>query len=134
MATVDVAKLKAFVAVSLYMGIKKVPNIRVFWKKSEPLLYCHVILQLFSGNRRLLLNKCRHITNPSSISSDRSSPNYDKMKKVRWLLMEIKDRCAKHWNIGENITIDEMMVHYKGSYCPARQYMPKKPKKWRLQM
>jgi hypothetical protein len=24
-------------------------------------------------------------------------------------------------------TVDEMMVRYKGKYCPARQYMPKKP-------
>jgi hypothetical protein len=28
------------------------------------------------------------------------------------------------------LTIDEMMVRYKGSYCPIRQYMPKKPEKW----
>jgi hypothetical protein len=28
------------------------------------------------------------------------------------------------------VTIDEMMVRYKGSYCPVRQYMPKKHEKW----
>lgn len=38
------------------------------------------------------------------------------------------------WNVGEQITIDEMMVRYKGSYCPARQYMPKKPQKWGLKI
>jgi hypothetical protein len=31
---------------------------------------------------------------------------------------------------GEFLTIDEMMVRYKGSYCPIWQYMPKKPEKW----
>jgi hypothetical protein len=28
------------------------------------------------------------------------------------------------------LTIDEMMVRYKGSYSPICQYMPKKPEKW----
>ena len=27
-------------------------------------------------------------------------------------------------------TTDEMMVRYKGSYCPIRQYVLKKPEKW----
>jgi hypothetical protein len=35
----------------------------------------------------------------------------------------------EQWNLGQFITIDEMMVCYKGSYCLARQYMPKKPEK-----
>ena len=34
------------------------------------------------------------------------------------------------WSLGKFVTIDEMMVQYKGSYCPIQQYMPKKPKKW----
>jgi hypothetical protein len=40
----------------------------------------------------------------------------------------------EHWNLGQFIIIDEMMVRYKGSYCPARQYMPKKPKKWGMKI
>jgi hypothetical protein len=35
----------------------------------------------------------------------------------------------REWSLGKFITIDEMMVRYKGSYCPIRQYMPKKPEK-----
>jgi hypothetical protein len=38
------------------------------------------------------------------------------------------------WNLGQYLTIDEMMVRYKGSYCPARQYMPKKPEKWGMKI
>jgi hypothetical protein len=44
------------------------------------------------------------------------------------------ERCNAQWNVGQFITIDEMMVRYKGSYCPARQYMPKKPQKWGLKV
>jgi hypothetical protein len=35
----------------------------------------------------------------------------------------------REWSLGKFLTIDEMMVRYKGSYCPIRQYMPKKPEK-----
>jgi hypothetical protein len=36
----------------------------------------------------------------------------------------------REWSLGKFVMIDEMMVRYKGSYCPIWQYMPKKPKKW----
>jgi hypothetical protein len=36
----------------------------------------------------------------------------------------------KEWQLGKFLTIDEMMVRYKGIYCPIRQYMLKKPEKW----
>jgi hypothetical protein len=32
--------------------------------------------------------------------------------------------------LGKYVTMDEMMIRYKGSYCLARQYMPNKPEKW----
>jgi len=31
-------------------------------------------------------------------------------------------------------TIDEMMIRYKGTYYPARQYMPQKPQKWGIKV
>jgi hypothetical protein len=36
----------------------------------------------------------------------------------------------REWSLGKFLTINEMMVRYKGSYCPIRQYMPKKSEKW----
>jgi hypothetical protein len=32
------------------------------------------------------------------------------------------------------IIVDEMMIGYKGSYCPARQYLPQKPQKWGIKV
>jgi hypothetical protein len=62
------------------------------------------------------------------------------MKRTKSTLILI--RCAKLdlfwkrlvWNLGKFVTVDEMMVRYKGSYCPACQYMPKKPEKWGLKL
>jgi hypothetical protein len=36
----------------------------------------------------------------------------------------------REWSLGKFLTIDEMMVRYKGSYSLIWQYMPKKTKKW----
>jgi hypothetical protein len=43
---------------------------------------------------------------------------YDKLKQVRWLVDAIQNTCRKEWLLGKFVTIDEMMVRYKGSYCP----------------
>jgi len=44
------------------------------------------------------------------------------------LLYGIRDSCRTAWDLEKNATIDEMMIRYQGSYCPLRQYMPKKCK------
>jgi hypothetical protein len=45
---------------------------------------------------------------------------------------EIYNAYMREWSLGKFLTIEEMMVWYKGSYCPIRQYMPKKPEKWEI--
>ena len=77
------------------------------------------------------LVRCPHITNPTTYKHiKKSNPGYDKIQQVRWLVEEIKNACMREWSLGKFVTIDEMMVQNKGSYCPIRQYMPKIPEKW----
>jgi hypothetical protein len=120
-------ELRTFLAVSLYIGMKKQPNVKSYWAKSEKLFYCPVIANLLTQRRFLALRKCLHLSNPSEFVTDKTSPHYDKMHQCRWLLNVIWDACRALWNVGKMCTVDEMMVRYKGKYCPARQYMPKKP-------
>ena len=54
---------------------------------------------------------------------------YDKIRQVQWLVEKIQDACMKSWVLWKFLTMDEMMVRYKGTYCPARYYMPRKPQK-----
>jgi len=49
------------------------------------------------------------------------------MKQVRWLINQIQDNCTNVSSFGKYVTIDEMMIQYKGCYCLTRQYMSKKP-------
>jgi len=81
-----------------------------------------------------MLTRCLHITNPAAYVSERNSPGYDKMGQVRWLVTDIRGAFRRAWKLDKFITFDEMMIRYKGSYCPARQYMPKKPQKWGIKV
>jgi len=51
-----------------------------------------------------------------------------------WLVQEIRNSFKREWTLGKYLTIDEMMIRYKGSYYLARQYMPKKPQKWGIKV
>jgi hypothetical protein len=51
---------------------------------------------------------------------------------VRWFVDEIRNAYMREWSLGKFLTIDEMMVRYKGSFYPICQYMPKKPEKWMI--
>jgi hypothetical protein len=39
----------------------------------------------------------------------------------------ICENCKKVWKLGKMCTIDEMMISYKGTYCPLCEHMPQKP-------
>jgi hypothetical protein len=47
--------------------------------------------------------------------------------------MRYKKTYMEKWSLRIFLAIDYMMVHYKRSYSPIQQYMPKQPEKWRIQ-
>jgi hypothetical protein len=94
-----------------------------------------IISNIFTRKRFEDLRKCLHIINPVQYENiEREDPAYDKIHQTRWLVDAIRERCKVAWNIGKNLTIDEMMVRNKGTYSPRRQYMPNKPLKWGLKV
>jgi hypothetical protein len=127
-------ELRAFMGVRLWMGMRKQPNIKTFWIGDDDLFYCPKISGLFTRKRFETLSKCLHLTNMEDGMSDRSSPNYDKVGQCRWLIDVIQRACKSAWQLGAYCTIDELMVRYKGSYCPIRQYLPMKPEKWGIKI
>jgi hypothetical protein len=72
----------------------------------------------------MALNKCLHITNRVEYVREKGLPDYDKLGQVRWLVNAIRESYKRVWKFGKFCTIDEMMVRYKGTYCPLQQYMP----------
>jgi hypothetical protein len=129
--TLSIVGLKAFLAIHMYMGMKKQTNHKFYWEKAGTFFHCPIISKIMSRECFIQLRRCLHITNPGIYEHiPKSDPSYDKLRQVRWLVDEIHNACMKEWSLEKFLTIGKMMVCYKGSYSPIRQYMPKKPEKW----
>jgi hypothetical protein len=129
-----VPELKAFMAIWLYMGMKRQPHIESYWHRRGSIYHCSTISKIMTRTRFKALTRCLHITNPTNYVRERDLPGYDKLGQIRWLIEIMQENCKKLWKLGEFCTIDEMMIRYKGSYCPLRQYMPQKPQKWGIKV
>jgi hypothetical protein len=132
----EVVGLLAFFGVNLLMGINRRPNHRLYWKNTDPAVYCAFISSIMSRRRYEDITRCIHIPVDKIEQERRVRGGYDvdKVGKVRWLMTEIRKQCIAHWNLHQMITVNELMVGYKGKYCPIRQYLPKKPTKWGIKI
>jgi hypothetical protein len=116
-----IAGLKAFLAIHMYMGMRRQPNIKSYWEREGSFFHCPTISNIMTRERFKEFIRCLHITNPDTYAHiGRGDPGYDKIKQVRWFVDEIKSTSMKKWSLGKFLTIDEMMVRYKESYCPIR--------------
>ena len=61
-------------------------------------------------------------------------PRYKKLHQVRWLVDELRHLFRRERELGEFLTVDEMMISYKGTYCPMHQYLLNKPCKWDIKV
>jgi hypothetical protein len=64
---------------------------------------------------------------------DPSSPGYDRAWKMRRYLSMFAENCRAGWTVAKELSIDEMMIRFKGR-CAWKQYMPDKPIKWGLKV
>ena len=97
------------------MEIRQQTSMRFYWKIDE-LLYCPYISQRMNKNRFESISRCLHLVDPTKIMIDKGSLNYDKLAKVSWLITDFRSRCKSLWNCDNFVTIDEMMILYKGRY------------------
>jgi len=63
---------------------------------------------------------CLHVIDNDSLETDRSHPKYDKIGKVRFIVDHFVKRSKKPYNLGRYITVDEMLVAYRGHYFGFR--------------
>lgn len=126
-----VPELEAWLGICILMALKVMPNRRCYWVKSDDFYYCTKIGGTMWRKRFEAITKCLHIHNDSRAPTDKDDPQFDKLIKIRWLLEEVRGRCISNWNVGKYVTIDELMVRYKGIYGHGmKQYLPSKPVKF----
>lgn len=74
------------------------------------------------------------MTNMFTYMTDRDNVDYDKICKVRSLVDECRSKFRSGYNLGKILTIDEMILRYKGKYCTIQQYLPATPIKWGIKL
>jgi hypothetical protein len=76
-----VAELKAFLAIHMYMGMKRQPNVQSYWEKEGSLFHCPIISNIMSRDRFRALRRCLHITDPALYAHiQKGDPGYDKLR------------------------------------------------------
>jgi hypothetical protein len=101
MGEFDSGRFKGFLALHMYMGLKRQSNYKSYWGKEGSLFHCPIISNIMSQARFTQLRRCIHITNPASYEHiQKGDIGYDKLRQVRWLVDAIRDACSREWSIG----------------------------------
>jgi hypothetical protein len=83
----SVAEFKAFLAIHMYMGMKRQPNMKSYWNKEGSFFHCATILKIMTRDRFMALRRCLHLTNPATYEHiQKGEPGYDKLRQVRWFV------------------------------------------------
>jgi hypothetical protein len=90
-----VAEFKAWLAIWLYMGMKRQLNLKSYWMKEGSFLYCPTISNIMFRKRFMALTRCFHITNLATYVQEKGLPGYDKLEQTRWLVEKIHKNCKR---------------------------------------
>jgi hypothetical protein len=108
------------------MGIKREPCRRNYWSKCH-LLHCAVIPKVMSCRRWEAITRCLHLVDNDTVVRDCTQPGYDRIAKWRGIVEVFAHRSRELYNPGEIMTVDELIISYKGRYCRIRQFLRNKP-------
>ncbi|CAH2084398.1 unnamed protein product [Euphydryas editha] len=108
------------------MGLNPLPDMELYWS-SDRFYNNPEISDVFPITRFKKITENLHLRNNAEEPS-RSSPNHDKLYKLRTLINTLNDVFQKQTSNSSRQSIDECMIKFKGRSC-LKQYMPKKPVK-----
>lgn len=118
------SELLKFIGLVIYMGIVKVPRLKLYWNVGT--LYSGLLARRIMPRRRFIaLLALLHI-------ADLDDPNQQSKGKLRymwWLLEHINQVSAQLFQPNRDLSVDERMVKSKGR-SGIRQYLKDKVTKW----
>ncbi|XP_048576402.1 piggyBac transposable element-derived protein 2-like [Nematostella vectensis] len=125
-----VEELKAFLGITIMMGIVKLPSMKDYWSESEPFLYQPNIARPIVRDRFFAILRYLHLCDNTTAPA-RGSAEF-KPYKAKPFIDIIQAKCLDNFEAyfatkGE-LSIDEAMIKYKGRLSFV-QYMPMKPTK-----
>lgn len=108
------------------MGLKDLPNRRLYWDRRH-FFGCDRIKNVMRRERWEDILRCLHLVDNEGLVPDPQHLDHDKIAKTRWLLEKFAELSQQFYNCERHITVDEMIVAYKGRFCCIRQFMKGKP-------
>ena len=124
---VTLAEMKAFLGVTVVMGINRLPELELFWSSDE-FFGNRGIQTVFTRDRFKAISRFLHFNNPDEEPS-LEDPHRDRLYKVRPIIDYLLGTFQASYNPHQNISVDEGMIGFRGRIS-FRQYMPNKPQKY----
>ncbi|XP_015772176.1 PREDICTED: piggyBac transposable element-derived protein 4-like [Acropora digitifera] len=128
---VTLEEIKAFLGVSVVMGVNILPSICDYWSINQ-FLGNEGIQKVMTKNRYENISRFFHFSD-SSVEPRRGEDGYDRLYKVQPILSHFNAKIQEVYKPGKNISIDEGMKGFKGRLS-FRQYMPAKPTKYGIKV
>jgi len=121
---VTVAKVNAFLAILIAIGLHQIPHVELFWS-TDPLFRVQPVADSMPVKRFKKILQGFHI-NDNSKALKHGDPQYDRLHKVRPLLQKLNKEFQGQSVSSTSQSIDEAMILFKVR-STLKQYMPQKP-------
>ena len=123
----------AFLGIIIFMGLVDVPSLAEYWNNDG--FFGQDFIRASGMNRARFMNilTALHLCDleqdkVNELHKARKEP-YDPLFKLKPLVNDLQLACEAYFVPGQNISIDERMVAYKGR-TGMKQYIKDKPTKW----
>ena len=105
--------MRTFIGLIFLMGIIYKPSIPMYWSTDE-LYHTPIFQKAMSRNRFQLILKFFHCNDNNNPQYDANDENRDRLYKVRPLIDLLRARCKTVYTPGQNVSVDESLVLFKG--------------------
>lgn len=120
-----VSEFKAWIALTLDMGILKKPSLRLYWS-TDSILKTSFFPSVMARDRYFQILRYLHFADNRDEVKDKDSPGYDKLFKIRKLLDVLLPRFTDVYSPERNLAVDETLIKFKGR-VHFHQFIPIKP-------
>lgn len=119
-------EIRAFLGVTLAMGLTQVPSLNLYWSKDK-LFHNQFISSVMSRDRYFLLLKFLHFVDNSTADTT------NRLYKIENILSKLISNYQDILQPGKILVIDESMVPFRGR-LHFRQYIPNKTHKYGVKL
>ncbi|CAF3400621.1 unnamed protein product, partial [Rotaria sp. Silwood2] len=123
---IDITKsqLEKFIGINIIMGYCRNPSIDSYWSTDESFRNERISTSMPRNIFKRILGNIHLVDN--SHAEEQKELASDKLYKVSNFLKLLKYNFQTHFDLGEKLTIDEMMIKFKGR-SSLKQYIKQKP-------